>query len=123
MREDDLVRLKAMHDAARRALTFASGKSRADLKTDLSLLLFTKKALEIMGTAATKTTRECKTHYEDFPWGSVSQFGKRASKPGFDEDDLDRMWRIVTEELPRVAGLLEGILARENDGDRNTGGG
>ena len=56
MREDDLVRLKAMHDAARRALSFAYGKSRADLETDLPLALFTKKALEIMGTAATKAT-------------------------------------------------------------------
>jgi len=123
VREDDLVRLKAMHDAARRALSFASGKSRADLETDLSLALFTKKALEIMGTAATKATKECKTHYEDFPWGSVSQFGRRINKRGFVKDDLDRMWRIITEELPRLAGLLEGILAQETDGERDTGEG
>lgn len=123
MREDDLVRLKAMQDAAKRALAFASGKSRADLETDLSLVLFTKKALEIIGTAATKTTRECKRQYGDFPWGPVSEFGKRTNKRALAESDLDRMWRIVSEELPRLAGLLEGILAQGDGGDQEPGGG
>jgi uncharacterized protein with HEPN domain len=123
VREDDLVRLKAMHDAAKRALTFANGKSRADLETDLSLVLFTKKALEIISTAATKTTRECKKHYTDFPWGPVSELGKRINKRDFAEDDLNRMWHIVSEELPRLAALLEAILVQENDGHRKPGGG
>lgn len=117
VREDDIVRLKAMHDAAKRALTVACGKSRADLETDLALVLFTKKALEIMGTAAIKATRECKKLYRDFPWESVSEYHRRMSKgKGFTEGDLDGMWRIVTEELPKLTGLLEGILAEQNTG-------
>lgn len=123
MREDDLVRLKAMHDAAKRALTFAQGRSRTDLETDLTLLLFTKKALEIISTAALKTTRECKERHGGFPWTFVAGFGKRSTKrKGFAEGDLDRMWTIVTAELPRLAGLLEVILAQEDDNDRNPGG-
>lgn len=124
MREDDLVRLKAMHDAAKRAMTFADGKSRADLEADLTLALFTKKALEIIGTAATKTTSECKKRYGDFPWRTVSEFGRRTNKrKGFAVADLDRMWTIVTAELPRLAGLLEGMVARESDTDQNPDGG
>jgi uncharacterized protein with HEPN domain len=124
VREDDLVRLKAMHDAAKRAMTFAHGKNRADLETDLTLTLFTKKALEIIGTAATKTTRECKKRYVDFPWSAVSGFGRRTNKrKGFAAGDLDRMWTILTAELPRLAGLLEGMVARESDTDQNPEGG
>lgn len=124
MQDDDLVRLKAMHDAARRALTFAEGRSRVDLDTDLTLVLFTKKALEIIGTAATKTTKGCKERYEAFPWASVSGFGKRLTKrKGLVQGDLDRMWLILTAELPHLARLLEGILEQEDDNDQNPGGG
>lgn len=124
MREDDLVRLRAMHDAAKRALTFADGKNRADLTADLTLQLFTKKALEIIATAASKTTKECKKRHGDFPWGAASQFGKRpAKRKGSTEDDLDRMWAIVTSELPRLEGLLEGMLAQENGSDQTSAGG
>ena len=124
MREDDLIRLKAMQDATRRALGYAEGRSRVDLETDLTLLLFTKKALEIIGTAATKTTRECKMRYDQFPWKFVVEFGKRSNKQkALAENELDRMWSIVTAELPRLAGLLEGILAQENDNNRQPGGG
>lgn len=116
MQDDDLVRLKAMHDAAKKALTVAQGRSRIDLDTDLTLLLFTKKALEIIGTAASKTTKGCKRRYDGFPWASVAGFGKRSTRRGLAPGDLDRMWTILTAELPHVAGLLEGILAQE-DGD------
>jgi|WetSurMetagenome_2_1015567.scaffolds.fasta_scaffold959799_2 uncharacterized protein with HEPN domain len=124
VREDDLVRLKAMHDAARRALTFAEGRARVDLDTDLALVLFTKKALEIIGTAALKTTRECKRRHVGFPWTSVAGFRKRSTRHKvLGEGELDRMWAIVTAELPHLAGLLEGMLAQENDDDENPGGG
>jgi uncharacterized protein with HEPN domain len=124
VQDDDLVRLKAMHDAARRALTFAEGRSRVDLDTDLTLVLFTKKALEIIGTAATKTTKGCKERHKVLPWVVVSGFGKRSGRrKDLAQGDLDRMWSILTSELPRLAGLLEGILAQEGNNDQNPGGG
>ena len=124
MREDDLVRVKAMHDAASRALTLAEGRSRVDFENDLTLLLFTKKALEIMGTAASKTTRECQKQHGEFPWAFVAGFGRRPTKrKGLGEGHVDKMWTIVTSELPRLAGLLEGILAQEKDSNPNLDGG
>lgn len=52
MRRDDTVRLRHMLDAAREAMTFVRGRTRADLDTDRQLVLALVKAVEIIGEAA-----------------------------------------------------------------------
>ncbi len=60
MQRDDLVRLRHMLDAAREALSFSSGKSRADLNFDRMLVLSLVKDIEIIGEAAVKVSQETK---------------------------------------------------------------
>ncbi len=52
MREDDIVRLRHILDAAREALSFTRERSRADLDTDRQLVLSLVKEVEIIGEAA-----------------------------------------------------------------------
>ncbi len=61
MHKADQVRLQHMLDAAREALAFTQGHTRADLDRDRMLVLALVKEIEIIGEAAnqvSQTTRE-----------------------------------------------------------------
>ena len=58
MRNDDLVRLRHMLDAAREAVAFAADKTRADLDNNRMLVLSLLKDIEIVGEAASKVSKE-----------------------------------------------------------------
>jgi uncharacterized protein with HEPN domain len=47
MWKDDLIRMRHMLDAARNALTFASGRSRTDLEQDSMLMFALVRATDI----------------------------------------------------------------------------
>ena len=52
MREDNIVRLRHMLDAANEAVGFVQGLTRADLSSDRKLVLALVKDIEIIGEAA-----------------------------------------------------------------------
>ena len=58
MQPDDTARLGHLHDAARKAVTFAAGRSRDDLGSDEMLTLALTKLVEIVGEAAKQVTPE-----------------------------------------------------------------
>jgi len=57
MFEDDSVRIRHILDAAREAVAFSQGRSRADLDTDRRLNLSLVRLLEIIGEAARELLR------------------------------------------------------------------
>lgn len=56
----DSIRLRHMLDAAKEALSFASGKSRTDLESNRMLVLSLVKDIEIIGEAASRVSEEYK---------------------------------------------------------------
>ena len=52
MHSHDVVRLQHMRDSAQEALSFAHGRTRADLDIDRQLVLSLVKDVEIIGEAA-----------------------------------------------------------------------
>ena len=63
MRRDDLIRMRHMLDAAQKAMTFAAGKSRADLAQDSMLAYALVRAVEVIGEAE---FREIRRHHAQF---------------------------------------------------------
>ena len=55
---DDESRLRHLLDAAKQAQSFMAGRTRRELDTDSMLLLAALKAIEIVGEAASKISRE-----------------------------------------------------------------
>jgi uncharacterized protein with HEPN domain len=51
-RHDDIVRLRHMRDAARKAVALATGKTRHEIETDEVTQLALARLLEIVGEAA-----------------------------------------------------------------------
>lgn len=109
MRNDDLVRLKHMLDAAKEASSFVSGKKRNDLDSNRQLTLALVKDIEIIGEAASKVSQETKTNYPAIPWLDIINMRNRLIHAYF-EIDLEIVWDTVTKDLPPLMVEIEKIV-------------
>ncbi|WOD40331.1 DUF86 domain-containing protein [Nodosilinea sp. E11] len=74
---NDDIRLRHMLDAAKQALTFMEGKSNVSLDADAMLLLAVVKAIEIVGEAAAKITKERQATIPQIPWPQIIRMRNR----------------------------------------------
>ncbi|MEO0532554.1 MAG: DUF86 domain-containing protein [Cyanobacteria bacterium P01_A01_bin.123] len=109
---DDESRLRHMLDAARQAQSFTKGRMQKDLETDSMLLLAVVKAIEIIGEAASKISRERQSAIPQIPWPQVISMRNRLAHAYFDID-TDILWQTVAEDLPPLIEELEVILLSE----------
>jgi len=65
--KNDLVRLRHALDAAREAMAFTRGNSRADLDSDRKLCLSLVRLLEIIGEAARGVSSVCQEAHPGIP--------------------------------------------------------
>lgn len=114
MDERDLVRLHHMLDAAREALTFASGKTRADLDDNRMLTLALVKEIEIIGEAATHISKVYQQTTPHIPWAAITGMRNRLIH-GYFEVNLDRVWETVTIALPPLIEQLEKLIDSANE--------
>jgi len=94
MRKDDRVRLQHMLDAAREALEFVQGKTRADLDSDRMLLLSLVKEIEIVGEAANQVSKAAREQLPGIPWMDIVGMRNRLIHAYFDIN-LEILWRTV----------------------------
>ena len=106
---EDVVRLRHMLDAARKATTFAETCTRDDLEKDEKLALALIRLLEVLGEAAKSISHECQTEYPDIPWRQIAGTRDRLIHGYFDVD-LDVVWKIVSGDLPSLVVQLQQIL-------------
>ncbi len=104
--ESDVIRVRHMIDAAREAISFASGRSRADLDTDRLLGRAIVKSIEIIGEAATKVSDDTKRTLPDVPWAAIITMRHRLIHTYFDVD-LNVVWDTVEIDLPPLVARLE----------------
>lgn len=69
---DDLVRLRHMLDAARKARRFVQDRKRADLEMDEMLALAIVRLLEIVGEAAAHVSEPVQADLPDIPWRQLT---------------------------------------------------
>ena len=108
-RPDDPTHLRHMLEASRKIRMFAEGHSRDDLEMDELRALGLVRLLEIIGEAATRVTDATKTHYPAIPWAQMIGMRNRLIH-GYDVIDLDILWQTVTEDVPVLIKLLEGVI-------------
>jgi uncharacterized protein with HEPN domain len=71
------------------------------------------KAIEIIGEAATKITKECQEDLPQIPWPNIIGMRNRLIHAYFDVN-LEILWKTVTEDLPELIAELEKILSSDN---------
>ncbi len=107
---EDIVRLRHMLDAARKATTFTKTCTRADLDKDEKLALALIRLLEVLGEAAKSISHECRKEHPEIPWRQIAGTRDRLIHGYFDVD-FDIVWKIVSVELAPLVTRLEEILA------------
>lgn len=110
MRDEDRVRLQHMIEAAQSAIKFVSGRARADLDVDQMLLFAVVRAIEIVGEAASKISRETQAAHGAIPWKSIIGMRNRLVHAYF-ETNVQVVWETVTVELPAVLPQLQALAA------------
>lgn len=106
---NDDIRLRHMLDAANQAITFMKGKSKLSLDADPMLLLAVVKAIEIVGEAAAKITKERQADISQIPWHQIISMRNRLTHAYFDID-TDVVWQTVVEDLPELIRELETVI-------------
>ncbi len=101
-----------MLDHARKANRLVMGKNRSQVEEDEVLLLAVTRLLEILGEAAGRVPPAVQARHAAIPWKSVIGL-RNVLIHGYDTIDLDILWRILSEDLPRILPALEAALANE----------
>ena len=117
MRKDDLIRIQHMLDATREAISFAQRRTRRDLDSDRMLTLSLMKAIEIIGEAASKASKDCRERFTEIPWSNIVGMRNRLIHVYFDIN-LDRLWDTVTDDLPPLLASLERIISQKKVEER-----
>ena len=109
---EDIVYLRHMLDAARKATEFTKSSERADLDNDEKLALAIVRLLEVLGEAAKGVSDQCRKKYPKIPWRQIAGTRDRLIHGYFDVD-FDIVWRIVSADLPPLVAQLEKTLSNE----------
>lgn len=94
-----------MRDAAQEALSFARGRTRADLDSDRQLVLSLVKDVEIIGEAAYQVSSGTRDALPEIPWEDIIGMRHRLVHAYFDIN-LNILWKTVQEDLPYLLDKL-----------------
>lgn len=112
MSKSDVIRLRHMLDATRKAVEFSKDRQRSDLETDELLALAIVRLIEVIGEAASKIEPDIYERYPDIPWRSIIGARNRFIH-GYDDIDHDIVWSIVVNDLPPLAEQLAQAIEGE----------
>ena len=107
---DDRSRLAHMLLYAQDAQRFTQASGRADLDTNRMLYLALLRALEVIGEAANRVSQSLQDQHPEIPWAQIVALRNRLIH-GYDAVDTDRIWQIVTDDIPKLIDDLQNILA------------
>lgn len=111
MLEADRVRITHMFEAAKEAVSFASGKSKTDFDLDRQLQMAVVREIEIIGEASGKVSEATRNEYPQISWTQIANMRNHLVHVYFDID-LDIVWSTLNRNLPLLIQQLEQILGK-----------
>lgn len=108
---DDRTRLAHMLQYAQDAQAFAQGRARADLDDDRMFYLAELRAFEVIGEAAARVSQSLRDQHVEVPWAQIIALRNRLIH-GYDAVDPDRLWQILSSDVPKLIGDLQTILSQ-----------
>ena len=90
------------------AIEFA-GKDKARFKSSRISQSAVVRELEVIGEAAKRVSPAARDRSTGIPWRSMTGF-KNIAVHQSDSIDLDRVWEIVSADLPAIRGRVRALL-------------
>lgn len=112
MQRDDIIGVRHILDASRKAMLFARNRTRDDLNDDEMLSLSIVRLLEIIGEAANGVSTNFQEKHPHIPWKKMIGLRNRLIH-GYFDINLDIVWDTVIEDLPPLVADLEKIVPQE----------
>ncbi len=112
---DALARVQHMLDYAREAADMTQGRVRADLDTDRMFNLALVRLVEVVGEAASWIESDFRALHPQVQWRDIVATRNRLIHE-YDQVDLNRIWRIVQDDIPPLIAQLESIIAAAQGG-------
>jgi uncharacterized protein with HEPN domain len=106
----DVVSLRHMQQAAKKAVAYTQGRQRSVLDVDDMRALAVVRLIEILGEAARAVSDSTRALHPEIPWRQIIGTRDRLIH-GYESVDLDVVWVIVTRDLPALVTDLEQVLA------------
>ncbi|MEO3475968.1 DUF86 domain-containing protein [Roseomonas sp. CAU 1739] len=111
--ERDLALLWDMLLAARDAQSFVAGLDEAAFLASRLHQAAVIRALEVLGEAAGRVSRESCAALPQLPWREMTGLRHRLIH-GYAEVRLDLVWHVATERLGPLTAMLEALLPPED---------
>ena len=111
-RRDDRVSLVDMLIHAKEAVALSGETGLNDLIEDRVMQLALQKLVEIMGEAANRISEKTQQQHKEIPWSQVIGLRNQLVH-GYDDVDLDILWKIIRKDLPPLIEQLQAIVGEE----------
>jgi uncharacterized protein with HEPN domain len=108
----DRVRLMHMLAAAREALEFSAGRTRASLDTDPMFRRGLVNCLQEIGEAAVKVSRATRDQTPAVPWKQIAGMRNRLVHVYF-AINHDLVWEVVEKDLSPLVRALSELLPKD----------
>jgi uncharacterized protein with HEPN domain len=115
-RDEDL--LNEILEAAGHIARFTA-RGRETFDSDVTLQYATAHGLVLIGEAAGRLSRALRERHPDVPWRQI--VGQRnVVVHEYDRIDLDIVWNVASDEVPRLADRVRSILEAEQQRKTNS---
>lgn len=111
---DDLSSVLDMLEASKDAVGFTEGMDLDTYLSDTIRQLAVERLLEIVGEAARRITEEFKEAHPEIPWAAAIGLRNVISHQ-YDAINRQRVWEIVTGDLPSLISKLEPLVPKEEE--------
>ena len=111
-RRDDRVCLLDMLNYAVEAIDLTEDTSLNEVFEDRVRQLALLKLVEIVGEAANRVSEETKQKHTVIPWPQIIGVRNRLVH-GYDDVNLDILWKIIRNDLPLLVTQLEDVIGEE----------
>lgn len=105
--------------AAQRAMAFVRGQNHAAFLRDPLVQSAVLYQVAVIGEAVKRLSTEFRRDHPELPWRRAAGIRDRLIH-GYDEVDLDQVWRTVTEEIPAFRHGIAPLLPQPPANDSIT---
>lgn len=114
----DLTYALDMLIAARRIREFTAEATRDAFVENVQLHSAVLHQLTVLGEAAKRTSQAFREEHQAIHWPSVTGLRNRIVHE-YDKIDLDKVWGVVTREIPELIETLTTIVPPDVDGEES----